>query len=56
MGAAGVGYAAADTQNGKPGYGIRLEPKRMQGERGRKAEEYGERESPPDACGESYQA
>ena len=33
-----------------------LEPKRRGGKRGRQAEEYCHRESPPDAAGESYRA
>jgi hypothetical protein len=33
-----------------------LEPRAFKGKPGREAEEYRERESPPDAFGESYQA
>ena len=40
---------------GNPDTGLGGEPKRWSGKRLRQAEEYGERESPPDVQGESYQ-
>ena len=40
---------------GNPDTGLGGEPKRWSGKRLRQAEEYCERESPPDADGESYE-
>jgi hypothetical protein len=52
----GVRYTAIEAQKGKPGDGTRLEPKLRDGKRDREAEEYCQRESLPDAYGESYRA
>ena len=51
-----VGYAAIETRKGEPGNGVMPKPKRRNRIRNRKAEEYRERESLPDADGESYPA
>jgi hypothetical protein len=52
----GVWYTALEAREGKPGNGTMPEPQLRRGTRDRQAEEYCERESPPDAIGESYQA
>jgi len=52
----GVWYTAIEAREGKPGNGIMPEPQLRRGTRDRQAEEYCERENPPDAIGESYQA
>jgi len=49
-------YTAIEAREGKPGNGTMPEPERRRGTRSREAEEYCDRESPPDACGESYRA
>ncbi len=51
-----VRYTVVEARKGKPGDGIRLEPKRHEEARSRQAEDYCQRESPPYAVGESYQA
>ena len=55
-GKAVVRYTEIETRKGKPGHRVMPEPKWRTGKRYRKAEEYCERESLPDAFGESYQA
>ena len=50
-GSLGVWSTAREAQKGKPGDGTMLEPQRRGGKRGRQAEEYCHRESPPDAAG-----
>ena len=52
----GVRYTANEAPKGKPGYGAMLEPRASKRNTARQAEEYSERESPPQVCGESYQA
>jgi len=52
----GVWYTAPEARKGKPGDGTMLEPTRCCGTRARKAEEYGQRENPLHASGESYHA
>jgi hypothetical protein len=49
-------YTALEAREGKPGHGTMPEPQLRRGTRIRQAEEYGERENPPDASGESYHA
>src|SRR6266511_2592920 len=49
-------YTAIEAREGKPGNGTMPEPQLRRGTRVRQAEEYGERESPPEAVGESYHA
>jgi hypothetical protein len=56
VGRSKVRYTAIEARKGKPGHRVKWEPKRWTGKRFREAEEYCERESPPDVCGESYQA
>jgi hypothetical protein len=56
VGRSKVGYIDTKAQKGKPGHRVKREPKRWTGKPYGKAEEYCERESPPDADGESYQA
>jgi hypothetical protein len=52
-----VGCTALEARKGKPGYGVMPGPTRAHTERRvRQAEEYCQRESPPYAEGESYQA
>ena len=52
-----VGHTAIEAHKGKPGHGAMLEPDARDGKvENRKAEKYCERERPPDADGESYQA
>jgi hypothetical protein len=51
-----VRYTTNEARKGKPGHRVKSEPKWREGKlRSRQAEEYCERESPPDADGESYQ-
>jgi len=52
----GVWYTALEARKGKPGDGTMLEPRAPKRNTARQAEEYCERESPPQAFGESYQA
>ena len=52
----GEWYTATEAHKGKPGNRTMPEPQLRCGTRDRQAEEYYERESPPDASGESYQA
>lgn len=52
----GVGYTAIEAGKGKPGDGAMLEPRASEWNTARQGEEYGERESPPQVFGESYQA
>ena len=49
-------YTALEARKGKPGNGTMPEPQRRWGTRDGQAEEYCERESPPEASGESYHA
>jgi hypothetical protein len=56
VGSIGVGYTAPEAPKGTPGHGTRLEPQRRWSTRGRQAEKYGDRASPPQADGESYRA
>jgi hypothetical protein len=51
-----VRYAVIEAREGKPGDGTILRPKPRHRRPDREAEEYGKRESPPDAVGVSYQA
>jgi hypothetical protein len=55
-GKAVVRYTDIEARKGKPGYRAMAEPKGRTGKRCGKAEKYCERESPPHADGESYQA
>ena len=55
-GKAVVWYTDIEARKGKPGHRVMPEPKWRTGKQRRKAEEYCERESPPDVDGESYQA
>jgi hypothetical protein len=50
------GYTAIKARKGKPGHRVKREPERWTGKPCGEAEEYYERESPPDVQGESYQA
>jgi hypothetical protein len=54
VGSVGGWYTAMEAQEGKPRNGTMLEPKLRSGKLVRQAEEYGKRESPPYAYGESY--
>jgi hypothetical protein len=56
VGRSAVGYTAIKARKGKPGHRVKREPKRLTGKPCGEAEEYCERESPPDVQGESYQA
>ena len=56
VGSVGGWYTALEAREGKPGHGTMPEPQRRRGTRDRQAEEYGDRESPPDASGESSHA
>jgi hypothetical protein len=56
VGRSNVRYTVIEARKGKLGHRVRREPKRWSGKRYRQAEEYCERESPPDVHGESYQA
>jgi hypothetical protein len=56
VGRSNVGYIVTKARKGKPGHRVKREPKRWAGTSCGKAEEYCERESPPYADGESYQA
>jgi hypothetical protein len=56
VGRSEVGYTAIKARKGKPGHRVKWEPKRRIGKPCGEAEEYCERESPPDTQGESYQA
>jgi hypothetical protein len=47
---------APEARQGKPGHRTRLEPTHCGRTRARQVEEYGDRESPPSAAGESYRA
>jgi hypothetical protein len=49
------GYIGTKARKGKPGHRVKREPQRWAGKPCGKAEEYCERESPPDVPGESYQ-
>jgi hypothetical protein len=51
-----VRYTANEAHKGKPGYGAMLEPRASKRNTARQAEEYSEKESPPQVYGESYQA
>lgn len=51
-----VDLVLGEARKGKPGHRVKRAPTRWAGKRCRQAEEYCERESPPDADGESYQA
>ena len=55
-GSAGVRYTAIEARKGKPGYRAMPEPNHMHVTMPRQAEKYCEREKPPHAFGESYQA
>ena len=50
-GSVGGGYTAIEARKGKPGNGTMPEPQLRRGTRVRQAEEYGERERPPDTVG-----
>ena len=56
VGSRAVWYTATEARKGKPGDGTMLEPERRGGRLDRQAEEYCDRESPPDAERESYRA
>jgi len=56
VGRSNVGYIDTKARKGKPGHRVKWEPKRWTGKPCGEAEEYCERESPPDVLGESYQA
>jgi len=56
VGSIGEWYTATEAHKGKPGNRTMPEPQLRRGTRVGQAEEYGDRESPPDASGESYQA
>jgi len=51
-----AGYTANEARKGKPGYRTMPEPKPIHVTTPRQADKYCERESPPHAFGESYQA
>ena len=55
-GKAVVRYTDNEARKGKPGDGAMPEPKRRTGKQCRQVAQNRERESPPDARGESYQA
>jgi group II intron reverse transcriptase/maturase len=55
-GSAGTWYTAIEARKGKPGYRAMPEPKHRHVTTPRQAENYCEREKPPHAFGESYQA
>jgi hypothetical protein len=50
------GYTALEAREGKPGNRAMPEPERRHGNLDRQVEKYCERESPPEASGESYHA
>jgi hypothetical protein len=56
VGRSNVRYTVIEARKGKLGHRVRQKPKHWGGKRFRQAEEYCERESPPDVHGESYQA
>ena len=56
VGSVGGWYTAIEARTGKPGNSTRPEPQRRRGTRVGQAEESGDRESPPDARGESSHA
>ena len=56
VGRSNGGYIVTKARKGKPGHGVKREPKRGAGKPCGKAEEYCETESPPDVPEESYQA
>jgi hypothetical protein len=56
VGSVGGWYTAIEAREGKPGNGTMPEPQLRREKPVRQAEKYCEREIPPDAGGESYQA
>src|SRR4051794_36736362 len=52
----GVWSTAPEARKGKPGHRTMLEPTHGGSTRDRQVEESCDRESPPNACGESYRA